>query len=197
MFTGIIEEAGSVLKQVAAIAIILGALGLAGCGTSTGPTVAPTATPGATATPTPTPAPQQVSFPFSRIESDVEVTVAQVRALGSGTLTEIGLRGIKAKDGYQFIGVRITFRNLRHERSTEYGVVGPLLALKTDRSNVYEGEGLPIFHLSDFGPQEVKQAWDYFEIRQDERAVELWEYEVIVPGGPISQQRVTHVWKLE
>ena len=80
--------------------------------------------------------------------------------------------------------------------TTEDGVrIRREFVVKTDRGNLYESGAL--FHVCDFDPEEVKDTQAGFSIRPDERPVELWQYEVLAAGAPISQQLITHIWRLE
>lgn len=142
--------------------------------------------------------PKVVSLPFSWEEPfkadtpAVRVTIVNLTYLGPGTLERIGLRGIRADEGYQFYGVYFTVKYLFHERSDTYARVGPLLELETDRGNIYQGKGFTLYLLSDFRPEEEKQGWDYFEIREDEKPTELLDYESI--DGEL---RIAYIFKLD
>jgi hypothetical protein len=153
-----------------------------------------------------------VTFPFSWEEDEkgylteitekpgiIEVTVHKIKALGTGTLEEIGLGGIQADKGYQFYGVYITFKNLMHKQwSSPYGVyVGALLELETNRGNIYRSGGIP--RVIDLRPEQAKDCWDYFEIRVDEKPTQLRHYDIINPNDPSSQQKlaIVFIWEIE
>ncbi len=147
--------------------------------------------PGTTGTPapdTPTPSPEAATFPYTWTEEDIEITVTDVVSLGDRT-NDFG-------ETNQVVQVLVTFRNLAHENRCQYAVsVGGLFAVKTDRGNLYESGAL--FHVCDFAPEETKDTQAGFSMRPDERPVELWQYEVLNAGAPVSQQLVTRIWRLE
>ena len=198
------------INRAVLIAVIVLILGILGC-------AAPQPVP--TPTPTPTPAPPQpefkpkiASFPFSWQEDEdghlselsgkpgiIEVKVHKIRSLGTGTLEEISLRGINAEKGYQFYGVFLTFRSLMHrEWNCPYGVyVGAFFELQTDKGNIYRSKGMP--RVIDLRPEQEKSAWDYFEIRVDEKPFELRHYDVVNPSAPPHEQKlaVAYVWRIE
>jgi hypothetical protein len=156
----------------------------------------PTATVGATTTPSPTLTSQVVTFPFSWEDGGIEITVAEIRNVGA-TIEGEGYT-IEADVGYEFVGVRIIYRDLVREEELTYGIGEPSLALKTHQGNTYKPyELLGFWHIPGSALEEVEETWAHFEIPQDETPVELWHYKVTVPEGDVSQQTIVHLWKLE
>ena len=184
----------------------------------------PTLTPETTITPEPTPTPKEektfpknVTLPFSWEEDEdgyltditekkgiVKVTVVNITALGK-TLEKIGLSS-EAEEGYQYYGVYVTGKNLQNrEWSCPYGVyIGTNFELKTNRTNIYK---TMFFGSSDvrfgFGspmkPEEEEEGWARFEIREDEKPIELRHYEVINPEAPLEKRELglVYIWKIE
>ncbi len=93
----------------------------------------------------------------------------------------------------------MTFKSLMNKAwSSPYGVyVGALLELETDRGNSYKSGGIP--RVIDLKPEQEKDDWDYFEIRVDEKPIELRHYDIINPDAPSSQQKlnVAYVWEIK
>jgi len=171
------------------------------------PPTTPTTTP--TTPPTSPPEefePQIVTFPYTWVEYDMEVTVVNVTALGKSVLVIEGIREgappppweKEAEEGYQFYGVYATFKNLRDARWDCYPPEGPLAGgvfeLETDKGNVYKTTVRALF----FEPHQEKEKWGYFEILDDERPVELRCLKVVNPDAPYQEFKlsVAYIWKI-
>jgi hypothetical protein len=64
-----------------------------------------------------------------------------------------------------------------------------------NRGNSYDGEALMVVYASDLRPEETREKWDRFEIRKDERPIELRRY--ICAGPPVPCNRLmAQVWTL-
>jgi len=148
------------------------------------------------------PAPETVSFPTSWEEGEIRLTVTDIHMLGQD-LSEIGLWGVEADEGYQFVGVRGIFENLAHEEKSGQAVrdQSPSVALRliTDRGNVYErsaGGGDYIAGLwwsTDLKPEEAVEDWAAFEIRNDEQPVRL---EGLIYEDASDMWRLRYLWQL-
>lgn len=144
--------------------------------------------------------PKVVTFPFSWTETDhrnasIKITVVNITSLGTGNLERIGLRGIEADEGYRFYGVYLTFKNLRHEEYYTHGSgIGAYLDIKTNRSNIYKaGYGYSSFaRPPDLRPEEESDGWIWFQIRVDEKPIELRNYEVLN-----DELEIAYIWKIE
>lgn len=140
--------------------------------------------------------PKVVSFPFSWTESDernasIEITVVNITALGRN-LSRIGLRGIEAEDDYQFYGVYVTYKNLRHEEYWTHGSgIGVYFEITTNRSNIYEPGSPFAGDPPDLKPEEKSSEWIWFQIRIDEKPAELRNYEWI--NG---ERYIAYIWNL-
>ena len=171
-----------------------------------GEALAPTTTSTTETPPTTTttePEPETLSFPTSWEEGEILLTVTGMRMLGPD-LSEIGLSGVGAHEGYQFVGVRGIFENLAHEEKSGQAVrdQSPSVALRliTDRDNMYErnaaGGGDYIAGLSwstDLKPQEAVENWAAFEIRNDEQPVRL---EGLIYEDASDTWRLRYLWQL-
>jgi len=150
-----------------------------------------------------------VSFPFSwevkgklmsgENVNGVRITVVNMKYLGDNNLDEIGLGGISASSGYCFYGISYTMKYLRHKKWDGFrAIAGLSLELKTDRDNTYKSKGLSYSYFTDFKPEEEKKIWEYFEIRKDEKPIELRNYEVLYPNAPSGKQMdIAYIWKIE
>jgi len=131
-------------------------------------------------------------------EGIIRITVVEIKALGS-SLEEVGLSGVKASEGYQFYGVHVIFKSLMHkEWSCPYGVyVGTLLELVTDKGNIYRVKWSSE-RVTELKPEEEKHTWACFEIRTDEKPLELRHYDIINPNAPPEKQKldIVYIWKL-
>lgn len=137
-------------------------------------------------------------MPVSWIEHDVEVTIVEMRDLGTEVL---GIRQVEP--GYYLVGVQVTLKNLRHEahslRSSLSKLIlsKPYFELMTSRANLYKGE-VPIpDYAVNFRPEEVQEFWDYFEIRLDEKPMELRMYEDTDPAPYSDQLRIAQTWNVK
>ncbi len=131
-------------------------------------------------------APKYVTFPYSWVESgngiDIKISVLNVTCWG----TEY------ADEGYQLYAVFVAFENLGHEHFNSLGSgVGTLLELQTNRTNVYMAESV---RCGDLKPEEVYVTSVRFELRVDEKPVELRDYE---PTGDDYDLYVAYIWKIE
>jgi hypothetical protein len=112
------------------------------------------------------------SLPYSWTEGDIMITIHEVFPADSKTE-----EGWVAEERQQY-KVLISYENLAHRTSESRASVG-YLRLMTDRGNLYEprysgGE-------SSFGrldPEYRYETHNYaFNIRKDEKPIELWKYE--------------------
>jgi len=162
--------------------------------------------------------PEIVSFPFSwgidgnecivNLESEeavIKVTVWNVTYLG----TSLGvLFGPWACEGYCFWGVYITYKNLLHRTwERKEPIHKDSFEIVTNRGNVYKAleEGFLILLKEYDGPSELRPEEEYstriiFEIRLDERPVELRHYGYRVEFLIFWQYRkfnLAYIWKIE
>lgn len=138
------------------------------------------------------PKPQRVTFPFSWIETDhrnasVEITVVNITAFGKT------FRSWEAEEGYQFYGVYLTFKNLHHMKYQSHGSeVGAYLEIETNRTNIYKPVSLLPGDPPDLEPEEESGEWVRFEIRIDEKPIELRDYEWI--NG---ESYIAYIWEIQ
>jgi len=173
--------------------------------TETPPTpTTPTLTP-LTTTPTPKVEAKTVGFPYSWEESKVRVTVLEFKFFGEKVLERVEVRlGTSppkerhAREGYQFYGVLVKFRNLTAEGWECYPPAGPfvgcLFELVTDKASLYK---CTVRALT-LNPQQEKEKWGYFEVKTDEKPVELRCLKVLNPEAPAVEWKLApvYIWKL-
>ena len=159
--------------------------------------------------------PKNVGFPFSWEEDEkgyltiitgrtgvIRITVVNITFFGK-TLKKTGLIW-KAEQGYQYCGVYVIGKNLLHKEwwtGGSHGYVGTCFELKTNRSNIYKPKPLGDVRFgfgSPMKPEEEEGRWVYFEIREDEKPIELRHYEIINPEAPPEEQKleIVFIWKI-
>jgi hypothetical protein len=197
------------LVLVIVIIILAGSIGYYVSQPPVSPTTTPTITPTTTQTSTSTPEefePQIVTFPYSWVEFDMEVTVVNVTALGREILIIEEIREgappppyeKETEEGYQFYGVEVIFKNTRDLRWDCFPPEGPLAGgvfeLETDKGNEYKTTVRALF----FQPKQEKEKWGYFEILEDEQPVELRCWKVMNPDAPYQEYKlgVAYIWKI-
>lgn len=166
--------------------------------------------------------PKVVSFPFSWEEDEqgylteitgksgvVRITVVNITAfgktIGGFKLYGITVGGLKADEGYQFYGVYVIGKNLqRKEWWCPFNTyVGTDFELKTNRTNLYKSKSgwgdIRFGFGSPMKPEEEEDGWVYFEIREDEKPIELRHYEVINPEASLENRKLdmVYIWEIE
>ncbi len=196
---------------VVIIVLIVGGVGYYASQSPVTPTTPTTTTTTPTTPPTSSPEefePQIVTFPYTWVEYDMEVTVVNFTALGKSVLVIEEIREgappppweKETEEGYQFYGVYTTFKNLRDARWDCYPPEGPLAGcvfeLETDKGNVYKS--LTAVRALFFEPHQEKEKWGYFEILDDEKPVELRCLKVVNPDAHYREFKlsVAYIWKI-
>ncbi len=155
--------------------------------------------------------PKVVTFPFSWEEDEdsylTEITgkngalrVTVVNITSFGTTLEMDGLGREAEEGYQLYGVYITYENLLHKKWVEGWQIHWAydFEVKTNRTNLYRGKALYFFRPIELKPEQGDDTWVIFEIRLDEKPVELRYYDFINPGYQSEEDKcVVYIWKIE